>query len=119
MVMSLYHKLSLTYFGPTYHISHHGPWSDILPVTNLMILHLTFISTVSIAVTQFDDTTFNFHLNSLHCSYLHFMSYNSHHFLTVTQPHRLTLDAELKVGIFAQRAMVDQARQGLCYQKET
>ena len=26
---------------------------------------------------------------------------------------------ELKVGIFARRAMVDQARQGLCYQKET
>ena len=26
---------------------------------------------------------------------------------------------ELKAGIFAQRAMVDQARQGLCYQRET
>ena len=26
---------------------------------------------------------------------------------------------ELKVGIFARRAMVDQAREGLCYQGET
>ena len=26
---------------------------------------------------------------------------------------------ELKTGIFARRAMVDQAREGLCYQKET
>ena len=27
--------------------------------------------------------------------------------------------AELKTGIFAGKAMVDQAREGLCYQKET
>ena len=26
---------------------------------------------------------------------------------------------ELKAGIFARRAMVDQARQGLCHQRET
>ena len=30
-----------------------------------------------------------------------------------------TLYIESKVGIFAQRAMVDQAREDLCYQRET
>ena len=29
------------------------------------------------------------------------------------------VQSELKVGIFARRAMVDQARERLCYQRET
>ena len=32
---------------------------------------------------------------------------------------RIWKPTELKVGIFAQRAMVGQARRGLCYQRET
>ena len=31
-------------------------------------------------------------------------------------PTEVRLDSELEVGIFARRAMVDQAREGLCYQ---
>ena len=48
MVMSLSQIKSHLFW--TY-LPYHGPWRDILPITNLMILHLTFISTVSIAVT--------------------------------------------------------------------
>ena len=57
------------------YLPHHGPWRDILLITNLMILHLTFISTVSIAVT------------CTLCPTTHTI------FLLLTQPHRPALDA--------------------------
>ena len=57
------------------YLPHYGPWRDILHITNLMILHLTFISTVSIAATYTS------------CPTTHTI------FLLLTQSHRPTLDA--------------------------
>ena len=41
------------------------------------------------------------------------------YFESISDPSSDINKTELKAGIFARRAMVDQARWGLCYQRET